>query len=94
MQGCVATLSVQADLLPTPEGTTACLRLPTRLKLPSGRHPVTLPKTAGPIAHAVVRDGTLLRVEGPGYEAGTGRRLLDTVADNRQVRRVRKKLGR
>ncbi|MEW1648837.1 glycosyltransferase family A protein [Streptomyces sp. NPDC091219] len=90
----VATLSVQADLLPAPEGTTAYLRLPTRLKLPSGRHPVTLPKTAGPIAHAVVRDGTLLRVEGPGYEAGTGRRLLDTVADNRQVRRVRKKLGR
>ncbi|WP_416961986.1 A/G-specific adenine glycosylase [Streptomyces sp. Agncl-13] len=31
---------------------------------------------------------------GPAYEAGSGRRFLDSVADNRQVRRVRRKLGR
>ena len=90
----VATLAVNAELLPTPDATTARLRLPARLKLPSGRHPVTLPKTANPIAYAVVRDGTVLRLEGPAYEAGSGRRLLDSVADNRQVRRVRRKLGR
>ncbi|MBK3575620.1 glycosyltransferase family 2 protein, partial [Streptomyces sp. MBT65] len=86
--------AVTADLLPTPDTTTAQLRLPARLQLPDGRHPVTLPKTANPLAYAIVRDGTLLRLEGPAYEAGGGRRFLDTVADNRQVRRVRRKLGR
>ncbi|WP_406123564.1 glycosyltransferase family 2 protein [Streptomyces sp. NBC_00989] len=96
----VATLAVNAELLPTPDTntdtgtTTAQLRLPARLKLPTGRHPVTLPKTAGPLAYAVVRDGAVLRLEGPAYEAGSGRRFLDSVADNRQVRRVRGKLGR
>jgi hypothetical protein len=89
----VATLGVTAELLPTPDTTTTQLRLPARLKLPSGRHPVTLPKTSGPLAYAVVRDGTVLRLEGPAYEAGSGRRLLDSVGDNRQVRRVRRKLG-
>jgi hypothetical protein len=89
----VGTLGVTADLLPTPAATTAQLRLPARLKLPDGRHPVSLPKTANPLAYAIVRDGTLLRLEGPAYEAGGGRRFLDTVADNRQVRRVRRKLG-
>lgn len=90
----MATLAANAELLPTPDSTTAQLRLPARLKLPSGRHPVTLPKTADPIAYAVVRDGTVLRLEGPAYEAGSGRRFLDSVADNRQVRRVRRRLGR
>ncbi|WP_405842832.1 glycosyltransferase family 2 protein [Streptomyces sp. NBC_01518] len=92
----VATLAVNAELLPNPgtDTATAQLRLPARLKLPSGRHPVSLPKTAGPLAYAIVRDGTVLRLEGPAYEAGSGRRLLDSVADNRQVRRVRRKLGK
>ncbi|MFI6405025.1 glycosyltransferase family 2 protein [Streptomyces sp. NPDC050548] len=90
----VGTLGVQAELLPAPGTHTAQLRLPARLKLPAGRHPVNLPKTAEPLAYAVVRDGTVLRLEGPAYEAGGGRRLLDSVADNRQVRRVRRRLGR
>ncbi|MFJ9250745.1 glycosyltransferase family 2 protein [Streptomyces sp. NPDC101776] len=90
----VGTLGTTAELLPAPHTTTAQLRLPARLKLPDGRHPVTLPKTAHPLAYAVVRDGTVLRVEGPAYESGGGRRFLDTLADNRQVRRVRGRLGR
>ncbi|XUL88865.1 glycosyltransferase family 2 protein [Streptomyces galilaeus] len=89
----VGTLGVQAELLPTPGTESAQLRLPARLKLPSGRHPVNLPKTAKPLAYAVVRDGTVLRVEGPAYAAGGGRRFLDAVGDNRQVRRVRRLLG-
>ncbi|MCX4811805.1 glycosyltransferase family 2 protein [Streptomyces sp. NBC_01239] len=93
MKVTVAALGVEAELLPAPNATTAELRLPARLKLPNGRHPVALPKTASPLAYAVVRDGTVLRLEGPTYEAGSGRRLLDSVADNRQVRRVRRRLG-
>ncbi|MEV0485749.1 glycosyltransferase family A protein [Streptomyces sp. NPDC050508] len=89
----VATQGAEAELLPAPGTTTAQLRLPARLKLPSGRHPVNLPKTANPLAYAVVRDGTVLRLEGPAYEAGGGRRAVDSVADNRQVRRVRRWLG-
>ncbi len=89
----VATQGAEAELLSTPGTTTAQLRLPARLKLPSGRHPVNLPKTANPLAYAVVRDGTVLRLEGPAYEAGGGRRAVDSVADNRQVRRVRRWLG-
>jgi glycosyltransferase involved in cell wall biosynthesis len=89
----VATQGAEAELLPAPGATTAQLRLPARLKLPSGRHPVNLPKTANPLAYAVVRDGTVLRLEGPAYEAGGGRRAVDSVADNRQVRRVRRWLG-
>jgi len=90
----VGTLGVEAELLPTPATGIAQLRLPTRLKLPSGRHPVNLPKTTKPLAYAVVRNGTVLRVEGPAYESTGGRRFLDAVADNRQVRRVRRLLGR
>ncbi|NEB05670.1 glycosyltransferase family A protein [Streptomyces sp. SID13726] len=86
----VSSLSVKAEVVPAADGATAELRLPARLKLPSGRHPVTLPRTAAPVAYAVVRDGALLRVEGPAHETGTGRRLLDAVADNRQVRRVQR----
>ena len=89
----VGTLGATAELLPSPDPTTAQLRLPARLKLPNGRHPVNLPKTANPLAYAIVRDGTLLRLEGPAYAAGGGRRFLDSVADNRQVRRVRRLLG-
>ncbi|MCH5674929.1 glycosyltransferase family 2 protein [Streptomyces gilvus] len=89
----VATLTVTAELAPAPDGTTAELRLPPRLKLRSGRHPVTLPKTDTPIAYAVVRNGTLLRLEGPAYKATTGRRLLDTITDDPRVRRVRRRLG-
>jgi poly(ribitol-phosphate) beta-N-acetylglucosaminyltransferase len=89
----VAGLSVDAKLLPG-SGGTAVLRLPGRLKVPTGRHPVTLPKESTPVAHAVVRDGLLLRLEGPAYQAGTGRRFLDAVADTGQVRRVRRRLGR
>ncbi|MFI5678247.1 glycosyltransferase family 2 protein [Streptomyces cellulosae] len=89
----VSTLTVEAKLAPGADGT-ARLRLPARLKLPAGRHPVTLPKADTPVAYAVVRDGSLLRLEGPAYQAGTGRRLRDAVADSRQVRRLRRRLGR
>lgn len=88
----VAGLAVTAELGPAPGGATAELRLPARLKLPSGRHPVTLPKTDAPVAYVVVRDGTVLRTEGPAHETGAGRRILDAVADNRQIRRVRRRL--
>lgn len=90
----VSALTVDAELIPGADGTTAQLRLPARLKLPAGRHPVTLPKTDTPVAYAVVRDGALLRLEGQAYEPGTGRRLLDVATDNRQIRRVRRRLGR
>ncbi|MFF2331217.1 MULTISPECIES: glycosyltransferase family 2 protein [unclassified Streptomyces] len=90
----VSALPVTAELVPAADGSTARLRLPARLKLPAGRHPVTLPKADAPVAYAVVRDGALLRLEGPAYEADAGRRILDAVADNRQVRRVRRRLGR
>jgi hypothetical protein len=93
MKVTVATQGVEAELVTTPGTTTAQLRLPTRLKVASGRHPVALPRTATPLAYAVVRDGTLLRLEGPAYESGGGRRFLDSVRDNRQVRRVRRWLG-
>ncbi|WP_405614187.1 glycosyltransferase family 2 protein [Streptomyces sp. NBC_00076] len=89
----VSTLTVEAELAPGADGT-ARLRLPTRLKLPAGRHPVTFPKADTPVAYAVVRDGSLLRLEGPAYQAGTGRRLRDAVADNRRVRSLRRRLGR
>ncbi|MDH6623616.1 glycosyltransferase involved in cell wall biosynthesis [Streptomyces sp. LBL] len=89
----VSTLTVEAKLAPGADGT-ARLRLPTRIELPAGRHPVTFPKTDTPVAYAVVRDGSLLRLEGPAYQAGTGRRLRDAVADNPQVRRVRRRLNR
>ncbi|MDH6567976.1 glycosyltransferase involved in cell wall biosynthesis [Streptomyces sp. SAI-117] len=90
----VSALTVDAELVPGADGATAALRLPARLRLPSGRHPVRLPKTDAPVAYAVVRDGRLLRLEGPAHEAGRGRRILDAVADHRQVRRVRRRLGR
>ncbi|MEU9057353.1 glycosyltransferase family A protein [Streptomyces sp. NPDC048430] len=90
----VSALTVTAEVVPAADGPTAALRLPARLKLPDGRHPVTLPKADAPVAYAVVRGGALLRLEGPAYEAGAGRRILDTVADNGQVRRVRRRLGR
>ncbi|MDH6548907.1 glycosyltransferase involved in cell wall biosynthesis [Streptomyces sp. SAI-133] len=90
----VSALTVDAELVPGADGATAALRLPARLRVPSGRHPVRLPKTDAPVAYAVVRDGRLLRLEGPAHEAGRGRRLLDAVADHRQVRRVRRRLGR
>ncbi|BBB00168.1 putative glycosyl transferase [Actinacidiphila reveromycinica] len=88
----VSTLTVTADLVPAPDGGTALLRLPARLKLPSGRHPVTLPKTDAPLAYAVVRDGTVLRTEGPAHATGAGRRILHALTDNPQVRRVRSRL--
>ncbi|MET7734601.1 glycosyltransferase family 2 protein [Streptomyces sp. NPDC005402] len=90
----VSALTVDAELVPGDGGTAALLRLPARVRLPAGRHPVTFPEAGAPVAHAVVRDGTLLRLEGPAHVAGIGRRLLDAVADNRQVRRVRRRLGR
>jgi glycosyltransferase involved in cell wall biosynthesis len=82
----VSALTVEAELIPGAEGTTARLRLPARLALPAGRHPVTLPKAGAPVAYAVVRRGALLRLEGPAYKAGAGRRLLDAVAGHRRMR--------
>lgn len=89
----MSTLTVEAELAPGADGT-ARLRLPTRIKLPAGRHTVTFPKADTPVAYAVVRDGSLLRLEGPAYQAGTGRRFRDAVADNRRIRRLRRRLGR
>ncbi|MER7838863.1 glycosyltransferase family 2 protein [Streptomyces sp. NPDC096040] len=71
----VSTVTVEAELVP--EAAGARLRLPGRLELPSGRHPVTLPETSTPVAYAVVRDGVVLRLEGPAYRPGTARRWLD-----------------
>lgn len=88
----VAALAVTADLVPAPDGTTAQLRFPARLDLPAGRHPVTLPKTDAPLAYVVVRDGVVLRTEGPAHEAGAGRRILDAFADNPRIRRVRSRV--
>ncbi|MEU0072482.1 glycosyltransferase family 2 protein [Streptomyces sp. NPDC006332] len=93
VQVTVSTLTVEAELASGADGT-ARLRLPARLELPAGRHPVTFPKAETPVAYAVVRDGSPLRLEGPAYEAGAGRRLRDAVADNRRVRRLRRRLGR
>ncbi|WP_234534171.1 glycosyltransferase family 2 protein [Streptomyces shenzhenensis] len=77
----VSTLAVDAELVA--EAGVAHLRLPARLQLPSGRHPVTLPKAPAPVAYAVVRNGALLRLEGPAYRPGTARRLVDLVRRTR-----------
>ncbi|MFJ4686701.1 glycosyltransferase family 2 protein [Streptomyces sp. NPDC088789] len=77
LQVSVSDLKVDAELVP--EGDTVSLRLPARLQLPSGHHPVTLPKSPVPLAYAVVRNNSLLRLEGPAYEPGRGQRLLDTL---------------
>ncbi|GGW63875.1 glycosyltransferase family 2 protein [Streptomyces griseoloalbus] len=89
VQVTVSALTLKAELLPGVDGATAHLRLPDRLGLPAGRHPVTLPKADTPVAYAVVRHGALLRLEGPAYAAGAGRRLLDAVAGHRRIRRAR-----
>ncbi|MEU9339112.1 glycosyltransferase family 2 protein [Streptomyces sp. NPDC048290] len=73
----VAALPVTAEL--THDSGTVSLRLPSRLALPSGRHPVTLPKAGTPHAYAVVRDSEVVRLEGPAYRAGAGRRAWDAV---------------
>ncbi|RPE41403.1 glycosyltransferase involved in cell wall biosynthesis [Streptomyces sp. Ag109_O5-1] len=73
----VSALTVNAELVP--EGGVAHLRLPARLELPSGRHPVTLPKAPAPVAYAVVRKGAVVGLEGPGHRPGPARRLLDAV---------------
>ncbi|GGS36994.1 glycosyltransferase [Streptomyces griseoviridis] len=90
----VAARTVTARLVPAAEGTSVRLRLPERLDLPSGRHPVTFPKATEPAAYAVVSDGALLRLEGPAYTAGAGRRLLDALAGNPRLRRLRDRTGR
>ncbi|MEU9447398.1 glycosyltransferase family A protein [Streptomyces sp. NPDC048277] len=73
----VSTVTVKAELVP--EAGAVQLRLPARLQLPSGRHPVKLPKASTPVAYAVVRNGAVLRLEGPAYRPGAARRLLDAV---------------
>ncbi|MEU2426182.1 glycosyltransferase family A protein [Streptomyces sp. NPDC007851] len=80
----VGTVTVQGELVP--EAGTALLRLPARLQLPTGRHPVTLPKSSAPVAYAVVRDGAVRRLEGPSYRPNPTRRFLDAAADG--LRRV------
>ncbi|MGC0376141.1 glycosyltransferase family 2 protein [Streptomyces sp. SAI-229] len=94
VKAAVSALTVTAELVPSADGTAVRLRLPARLGLADGRHPVAFPKADTPVAYAVVVDGELLRLEGPAYAAGTGRRLLDAVAGNRRARRVRNRLGR
>ncbi|GGL88279.1 hypothetical protein GCM10010129_35130 [Streptomyces fumigatiscleroticus] len=84
----VSALTVTARLVPAADATTV------RLRLPAGRHRVIFPRAAAPVAYAVARDGAPLRLAGPAYGAGTGRRRLDTVAGDRRVRRVRRRLGR
>jgi glycosyltransferase involved in cell wall biosynthesis len=89
-------VTVPAELVPG--GSGPVLRVAGRLQAPSGRQPVTLltanvPKPkGGPLAYAVVRDGRLVRLEGPAYAPGAGQRLLDSVGGNRQVRRARRRL--
>ncbi|MEV5952841.1 glycosyltransferase family A protein [Streptomyces sp. NPDC051987] len=82
----VGTETVRGELVP--EAGTVRLRLPARLRLPSGRHPVTLPKAPAPIAYAVVRGGAVRRLEGPSYRPNPTRRLLDAATDG--LRRVRR----
>ncbi|MEW2303567.1 glycosyltransferase family 2 protein [Streptomyces sp. NPDC006655] len=82
----VGTVTVQAELVP--EAGTARLRLPARLQLPAGRHPVTFPKASAPIAYAVVRGGAVRRLEGPAYRPHPTRRLMDVATDG--MRRVRR----
>ncbi|OIV38705.1 glycosyl transferase [Mangrovactinospora gilvigrisea] len=82
----VASTPLKAELLA--QGQVAHLRLPADLGLPTGRHAVTLPPCDAPIAFAVVRDGALLRLEGPECRAGIGRRLADDLA-HRASRRTR-----
>ncbi|MGW5656413.1 glycosyltransferase family 2 protein [Streptomyces humi] len=82
----VGTVTVRAELVP--EAGMALLRLPARLQVPTGRHPVTLPKASAPIAYAVVRDGAVLRLEGPSYRPDPTRRFLDAASD--ALRRVRR----
>ncbi|MFE4668178.1 glycosyltransferase family 2 protein [Streptomyces sp. NPDC056716] len=77
----VSALAVDAELIP--ERTVAALRLPARLELPSGRHPVTFQQSSAPVAYAVVRNGALLRLEGPAYRPSRARRLLDAVGERR-----------
>ncbi|QIQ02966.1 glycosyltransferase family 2 protein [Streptomyces liangshanensis] len=81
-------------------GEIPVLRVPSRVKAPAGRHPVTLrtpagerPK-AGPVAVAVIHDGHLTRLEGPAHEPSPTERLTDAVTANGQIRRVRRVLGR
>ncbi|MEU6356164.1 hypothetical protein ABZ896_43805 [Streptomyces sp. NPDC047072] len=90
----VSDVTVKAEPAPSRDGTTAELRLPARLKVPSGRQPVTLPKAPDPIAYAVVRDQALLRLEGPAYRPGPTRRLLTAAARTPRIRRVRRRLSR
>ncbi|WP_046733119.1 glycosyltransferase family 2 protein [Streptomyces humi] len=80
----VGPVTVRAELVP--EAGTALLRLPARLQVPTGRHPVTLPKASAPVAYAVVRDGAVLRLEGPAYRPNPARRFLDAASDG--LRRV------
>jgi hypothetical protein len=68
--------TVDAELVPGPGGS-AELRLPERVKAADGRHTVSLANSKAPVGHAVVQGGKLLRLEGPAYEAGAARRLLD-----------------
>ncbi|MEU3519262.1 glycosyltransferase family 2 protein [Streptomyces sp. NPDC006654] len=82
----VGTVTVQAELVP--EAGAARLRLPARLQLPTGRHPVTFPKASAPIAYAVVRGGAVRRLEGPAYRPRPTRRLMDAATDG--LRRVRR----
>jgi glycosyltransferase involved in cell wall biosynthesis len=91
------SVTVGAELVPGAD-QVPLLRVPGRVKAPTGRHPVVLltpgvPKPkAGPAAYALVRDGRLVRLEGPAYEPGAGQRLLDGIGGNRQVRRARRRL--
>jgi glycosyltransferase involved in cell wall biosynthesis len=86
-------VTVPAELVP---GQAPVLVVAGRIKAPAGRQPITLltpgaPKPkAGPVAYAVVRDGRVVRLEGPAYAPTAAQRILDATSGNRQVRRARR----
>ncbi|WP_127355769.1 glycosyltransferase family 2 protein [Actinacidiphila soli] len=89
--------TVAAELV---AGQPPLLRVTGRIKAPAGRWPVALltsgvpkPSDAGPVAYAVVRDGRVVRLEGPAYRAPAQLRLRDAVAGNPWIRRARRALG-
>jgi poly(ribitol-phosphate) beta-N-acetylglucosaminyltransferase len=90
-------VTVPAELVP---GPPPALRVPGRATAPAGRQPVVLVTStrpahkSQPVAYAVVRAGRITRLEGPGYVASAGQRLLDAGARNRQIRGARRLLSR
>lgn len=69
-------------------GQTCSLVITGSLRVPDGRHPVTLPGAPEPVATAVVRQGRIVRVQGTSAPAAKPSAL------GRARRRLRRVLGR